>query len=319
MRGSRKKLISVIFPVYNEEENIPSLCDAFAKVWEKLEDKYGYEIIFVNDGSNDGSAELIERMVAGNKGIKYLEFSRNFGKEIATSAGLHYAKGDAAIILDADLQHPVELIPEFVAKWENGAEMVVGIREKNEGEGVVKKFGSFLFYKIMNRVSDMKLIPCETDYRLVDRKVIDEFNRFTERLRMTRGLLNWLGFKRDYVYFEANGRSSGKAGYKTGKLVKLALSALVANSLFPLRVSGYLGGFITVLSGLFGLFILVERFVLGDPLSLSFSGPAILAVIILFLVGIILSCLGLMALYIANIHGEVENRPMYVIRRKKNI
>ena len=313
------KLISVIIPTYNEEMNIPLIYKEIKEVFLLLMDKYEYEIIFVDDGSADNSVEVLEKLANLDNKVKYLEFSRNFNKEIATSAGIHHSKGDAVIMIDADLQHPVELIPEFIKKWEDGADIVIGIRTKNKGEGFIKKIGSYLFYKIMNLISDTKIIPQATDFRLIDKKVIKEFNRLTEKTRITRGLIDWLGFKKDFIYFKAKERYNGKAKYNNLKLAKLALSAVISQSLFPLRFGGYLGIFISFFSGILGLFILIEKYILNDPFDMNFSGPAILAVIILFLVGIILSCLGLMALYIGNIQKEVANRPMYIIRKKKNL
>jgi len=314
----QRKLISIVIPVYNEEKNIPLIYGEMEKVWPLLDNDYDYEIIFVNDGSQDGSGEIMEKLASVNRKIKYIEFSRNFGKEIATSAGLHHANGDAAIIIDADLQHPPELIPEFIQKWREGADVVIGVREKNQGEGLVKKAGSYLFYKVMGLIGETKIVPRSTDYRLIDKQVIQEFRRFTERNRITRGLLEWLGFKRAYIYFSANGRKFGERRYSYLKLIKLAFSSVTTHSLFPLKLAGYLGVIITFFSGFLGLFIFIEKYILGDVWRLNFSGPAILAVINLFLVGIILICLGFVALYIANIHGEVINRPMYVIRKKKN-
>ncbi|KPJ56638.1 hypothetical protein AMJ49_04440 [Parcubacteria bacterium DG_74_2] len=312
------KLISVVVPVYNEEENIPLIYSELIKALHNLEEDYDYEIIFVNDGSNDNSDKVIQDLTNYNPKVKYIEFSRNFGKEIATSAGIHNAAGNAAIIADADLQHPPRFIPEFLDKWEKGADIVVGIR-KNNRKGLIKRMGAFWFYKIMNRIGETYIIPNATDYRLLDRKVIEEFNRFTERNRITRGLLDWLGFKRDFVYFNVAKRNSGKAGYSYFKLTKLALSTFITHSLFFLKLAGYLGIIITPLSGFMGLFILIEKYVLNDPFGLAFTGTAMLAVMIIFLVGIILICLGLVALYIGNIQNEVANRPMYVIRKKKNL
>jgi len=309
-----KKLISIVVPVFNEEKNIPFFARELAGVLRGLENKYGFEIIFVNDGSSDGSSNIIEKLASSSERVKYLEFSRNFGKEIATSAGIRFAKGDAVIMLDADLQHPVDLIPEFIAKWQAGADIVIGIRKKNKGEGFVKKYGSILFYLVMNSIGDTDILPNSTDYRLLDRKVVEEFNRFTERNRITRGLIDWLGFRRSYVHFDAKGRNSGKARYGNLQLTRLALSTFVTHSLFPLKFAGYLGILITFFFGALGLFIFVEEYVLKD---MDFSWPAILAVIILFTIGIVLICLGLIALYIGNIHSEVTNRPMYIIRKKK--
>lgn len=313
------KLISIIIPVYNEERNLPLIYEELLRVWRGLKEKYDYEIIFVNDGSEDKSGQIIEELARLDRRVKYIEFSRNFGKEMATTAGINHAKGEAAIMIDADLQHPPELIPAFLRKWEEGADIVVGIREKNKKEGLVKKLGSNLFYKIMNLIGETEIIPRATDYRLIDKKVIEEFNRFTERNRITRGLIDWLGFKKDYIHFRARARKYGKAGENFPKLVKLALFSFVTHSLFPLKLAGYLGIFITLFASLLGIFIFINRYLLGDPFGFGFSGVGMLAVFILFLIGIVLICLGLIALYIANIHGEVINRPMYVIRKKKNI
>lgn len=311
------KLISIIVPIYNEEKNIHLLVERLKKVLESLQG-YAWEIILVNDGSSDNSQGEMEKFSAVEPRIKVIEFARNFGKEIATTAGIHRCKGDACVILDADLQHPPELIPEFVKKWEGGAEVIIGVRKRDKGEGVIKKVGSWLFYKIINKIAETKLIPNSCDYRLLDRAVIDEFNRFTEKNRITRALIDWLGFRRDYVYFNTHERVHGKAGYSFKKLFKLAFTSFISLSLFPLRFAGYLGIFIMLISGALGLFILIEKYILHDPLNLYISGTSTLAVILLFLVGIILSCLGLIALYIANIHHEVINRPMYVIRSRNN-
>jgi len=313
------KLISIIVPVYNEKENILSIYDELVKALREIEEKYDYEIIFVNDGSIDGSGGIIDRLTEENEKIKHLEFSRNFNKEVATSAGLHYSSGNAVIVIDADLQHPPSLIPEFVRKWEGGNDMVVGLRKTNKGEGMIKKTGSFFFYKIMNVIGQTKIMPYSTDFRLVDRKVVDEFNRLTEKNRITRGLMDWLGFKKEYVCFDAGERKSGKSTYGNFKLVKLAFSSFITHSLFPLKLAGYLGIVITFFSGLLASFMIVEKFVFNDILKMNFSPLAFLAVMILFLIGIVLVCLGLITLYIANIHGEVLNRPMYIIKKKKNL
>jgi len=307
-----KKLISVIIPVYNEEENLSLLYKALLSILRN----YDYELVFVNDGSQDRSAEILENFAKSDSKVKYLEFSRNFGKEIALSCGIHNAKGEAIILVDADLQHPVELIPNFIEKWQNGADIVIGIREKNSQEGIVKKTGSYFFYKIMDLISETKLVSGETDFRLISRNVADEFCRFTERGRIARGLIDWLGFKRDYIHFKAKQRESGKPGYSFLKLVRLGLSSFVSHSLFPLKIAGYLGLFITFFAGSLGVFMFANRYFFH---WMVFSGPAMLAVFNLFLIGIVLICLGLIALYIVNIHLEVTNRPIYIIRKKKNI
>jgi len=309
-----QKSISIVIPVYNEEKNIEIVYTAITKTLLTLANKYNYEIIFIDDGSVDGTCGAIKKIAEKDNKAKYIEFSRNFGKEMATSAGLDAANGDAVLMIDADLQHPVELIPDFIKKWENGAEVVVGVRNNNKSEGLVKKFGSIIFYKIINIIGETKIISRTTDYQLLDKKVVLAFRRLTEYDRITRGLIAWLGFKRDYIYFNANKRINGQAKYDIIKLTKLALSTFISHSLFPLRFAGYLGIIITFLSGIAGLILLIGKYIIKNSYIMSFSGSAQLGILIIFLVGLILACLGLVSLYIANIKVGVSNRPNYVVR-----
>ncbi len=314
-----KKLISIVVPVYNEEENLSLFYETLQKAVLDLEQSYDFEFIFVNDGSQDKSGEILEKLAERESRVKYLEFSRNFGKEIALTGGLNFAKGQAILTVDADLQHPLEMIPEFVKKWEQGKEVVIGVRKKSEKQGFIRKVGSWLFYKIMALIGETEIISGETDFRLVDAAVVKEFNRFTEKWRINRGLIDWLGFKRDYVYFEVRARKFGKPRYGFLGLVRLGINSFVGHSLFPLRFAGYLGVFITLFSGILGFFMFLNKFVFHDPWKLTISNITMLAVFITFLVGIVLICLGLIALYTANIYQEVINRPIYVIRKKKNL
>ncbi|MFA4942605.1 MAG: glycosyltransferase family 2 protein [Patescibacteria group bacterium] len=311
-----KPLISIIIPIYNEAENIPSFFVALKGVLSNLESKYVWEMIFVDDGSRDSSVLELDKIKSDN--VRVLQFSRNFGKEPALSAGLNQVRGEAAIMIDADFQHPMELIPAFIEKWEQGAEVVVGIRRKNRKAGFIKNSGSFLFHKIISRISKVDIIPNETDFRLVNREVINAFNGLTEKNRMTRALINWLGFKRDFIYFEANERANGQAGYSFVKLVRLAMNSFVSLSLFPLQLAGYLGLFIVLTAGPFGFYIIIGKYLFNWSFASSFSGPAQLAFLITFLVGMILSSLGLVALYIAHIHKEVLDRPLYIVREEKD-
>jgi len=309
-----QKTISIIVPAYNEEKNIPLISSKLLSVFSSL--LYDYEIIFINDGSKDNTQEVIDNLAKVNSNIKNIQFSRNFGKEIATTAGLNHCIGDCAILVDADLQHPVEIIPKFIADWEKGFEVVVGIRKSSKSDSFVKKIGSKIFNKIMSEISEIEIAPNSTDFRLIDRKVINAFNKCTERTRITRGLIAWLGFKRSFIEFEANERASGQASYSTFKLVKLALSSFVSMSLFPLKIAGYLGVFITFSSILLGIFLFVEKYILNDILNFQFSTMAIFIIIIVIVLGIILSCLGLIALYIGSISKEVSGRPIYIISNK---
>lgn len=312
------KSVTIIIPAYNEEKNISPLYEALKKVLIPLEGEYVTEILFVNDGSLDGTLREIEKLSQKDEKVKYIDFSRNFGKELATTAGISSCTTDACIMLDCDLQHPVEKIPEFLEKWKQGNEVVVGIREKNKNSGLIKMWGAKLFYSLINRMAEIEIVPNATDFRLMDRIVIDEFKRFTETSRMTRALIDWLGFKREFVNFKANERLYGRASYSFWKLFRLAMSSFISLSLVPLKLAGYLGIFITLVSGSLGFFILIGRYYLRNEILIAkFSDSENLAILLVFLVGIILMSLGLIALYIANIHSEVINRPMYVVRKKK--
>lgn len=305
--------LSIIIPAYNEEKNIPRV---YAEVKKALfRSEYETEFIFVNDGSTDQTSSVILALAKNDPTIRLIEFSRNFGKEAATTAGLNLCQGDAAIILDADLQHPPALIPEFLKKWKEGAEVVVGVRGKNHGDGFIKKLGGRIFYRTINNISDTKIESNATDFRLLDRKVISAFNRLAEQNRMTRGLIDWLGFRREYIHFDAPKREGGKPRYKFSKLFNLAINSFVSFSIVPLKLSWYIGGSITLLSGMLGLFILIERYILGDPMNLAVSGTASLAILILFLVGVMLLGNGFVALYVAAIFKESQHRPLYVISK----
>lgn len=307
------KKISIIIPIYNEELNVPLIHTKLGKTLTTL--PYDYEIIFIDDGSSDLSAKVARDITSIDPHVRLLEFSRNFGKEAATSAGFHHATGDAVICIDADLQHPPKLIPEFIKSWEAGNEVVIGVRNNNASDSRVKKIGSYLYYKIIASISATEIIPRATDFRLLDRIVVDEFNKLSEHSRMTRGLIDWLGFRRDVIYFDAPERQFGEAAYTFIQLVKLAVESIIAHSLAPLRLAGYLGGVIVISSSILATTMLVDRYFLN--FGFHFSGPAILAVAILFLVGIVLVALGLIAYYIGHIYHDVQNRPLYIVRKSK--
>lgn len=306
------KRITLIVPAYNEADNIAPLIEAVENAFRALP-AYAHEILFVDDGSTDTTRFCIEEAAKGGK-VRLLELSRNFGKEAALSAGLAHAKGDAVILMDADLQHPPEVIPELIRAWEEGTDVVIGIRKKNPDESVFRALASKLFAHTMRAAGNVPTVRGATDFRLLDSRVVAEFARFTEHGRMTRGLIDWLGFRRAYVSFDANARHAGKTRYSGAKLFSLAISAFVAHSMLPLRLASYLGVFIVFFSGPLGLFILVEQLILGDPFALAIPATAMLAVMILFLNGVMLVCLGLVSLYIERIHQEAMGRPLFVVR-----
>lgn len=309
---TKRQQLSIVVPVHNEAANLPLLYSALDGTTQKV--PYRFELIFVDDGSNDQSLKILEALAQSDKRVRVIEFARNFGKEAAISAGLHMACGEAVIMMDADMQHPPSLIPQLVKKWQAGADLVVGVRQYGRDEPLLKRFFSWLFYKIMGLFDTHAVVPHATDFRLIGRPVIAAFKRLTERNRMTRALLDWLGFRRDFVYFEAPPRAHGEVRYGFRKLVSLAINSFTSHSLFPLKLAGYLGLIILFSAGLLGAFMYAEMFVFGDPYHLNFTGTAMLATLIVFLVGLVLVCLGLVAMYIARIHAEVANRPLYVVR-----
>lgn len=306
--------ISVLVPAYNEAANIPVLYTALTTLFDTL--PYTLELVFIDDGSTDTTEHVIRSHAARDARVLPIIFSRNFGKEAATTAGLASATGDAVILMDADMQHPPRMIPEFLKKWEEGFEQVVGVRKNNAGQGITKTFLSRLFYRIMRRISDVELVPGETDFRLLDRQVVDAFNALHERQRMVRTLLNWVGFKRTEIAFVADERAHGNASYSTVKLIRLALHSFISNSLLPLRAAGYLGVVTIIGSFMLGFIVFVQRYIFKDVLEWHVSGSAQLAILVVFLIGIVLAALGLIALYIETIHADTAQRPLYIVRKK---
>ena len=303
-------LLSVVVPAYNESEGIElfhkeHLLPALKKI------DIPYEVIYVNDGSRDDTLAKLTRL-AKSKSVKVVNLSRNFGKELATTAGIFQAIGDAVIILDADGQHPPTLIKDFLKKWKAGAQVVVGVRKANEKEGFIKRYGSKMFYRLFNGASGAQIVPRSTDYRLIDRVVVEEFKKMRDRNRITRGLIDWLGFKREYIHFSSPARLAGEASYKTSQLVKLAMNSFLSLSVKPLITLIWIGVVVTFISLLVGIVLIIQA-VIGDPLSLHVTGSGYLSVFIAFLVGIILIAQGVVALYVSHIHEQSQDRPLFII------
>lgn len=312
-------LLSIVVPAYNESEGIEEFHRKL--LLPSIKKFTNYEILYVNDGSKDDTLSKLSTIARSDKKgrVKVINLSRNFGKEIATTAGITTAHGDAIIILDADGQHPPKLIVDFVKKWEAGAQVVIGVRNSNTEEGFVKKFGSKIFYKLFNSYSGAAIVPRSTDFRLIDRAVQEEFIRCQERNRITRGLIDWLGFTRDYIEFDSPARLAGEASYRTTQLVKLALNSFVSLSLRPLEILAGIGAVVTSLSFLAGLFVILEQFLLGDPLKFHITGAAMLGIFITFLVGIVLTSQGIIAVYLSHIYTQTQARPLFVIDTKRSV
>lgn len=309
-----KKMISVVVPAYNEEVVIKEFLD------EELGPalgvlNYDFEIVVVNDGSTDGTLEMLDRVeIAKKHETRVVSLVKNFGKEAALSAGLHAAKGDAVVMIDADGQHPVSAISEMIVKWKQGAKVVTAVRGHNTTK---HRVASKIYYRLMRMMGNKNMVVGALDFRLVDRVVVDEFNLLTERTRMVRGLIDWLGYPQEYVKVDTLDRINGKPTYSSRKLMKLAVDSLASSSRTPLMMFGYIGILITFVSLVFGLFILIEQYILGDPLRLDWSGAVAMSVFVSFLVGLVLISQSMTALYISQIHAEAKGRPLYVVDKEK--
>ena len=310
------KMISVVIPICNEEEGIRKFLDErLFKVLQKIE-KYKFEIILVDDGSKDKTLDILQTYAEENKNIKVVSLVRNFGKEMALSAGLRYAEGDAVLTIDADGQQPPEKIEEFIKAWEDGAEIIVGVRDHYTKHGLIPKIGSKLFYWLLKLMGNKTTVPGSTDFRLMDRVVVDEFNELTEHNRITRGLVDWMGYEKIDIYYTYGKRMNGKPSYNFKKLCNLAIDSFVSMSTTPLVVFGYIGIIITIGSFLLGAFCITNQYILGDPLGLYWNGAVQMAIFITFLVGLVLISQAITALYISHIHAETQNRPLYIVSKK---
>lgn len=318
MNTHHSALISVVVPVFNEAEGITIFTQQLKIVLDELSG-YSYEIIYCDDGSTDKTVAIITDLATTDPHIRLVALSRNFGKEYALTAGIAEATGDCIMTLDGDGQHPVQTIPDFIAAWEKGAQVVIGVRARSADRKTMKGLTSKAFYRTFNQISGEHLVPGSTDFRLLDREVQTAFLQLSESSRITRGLIDWLGFERTYITFEPHDRAFGHPTYGLGQLIQLGVNSFVSLSLVPLYIFGYIGVAITVLSGVLGLAVIIEQAILHDPLGWRFTGTAMLGILILFLVGIILVSQGILSLYVSRIHLQSKHRPLYIINHKRSI
>lgn len=308
-----KPLISLVCPAYNEESGIRRFHTELLRPALDRLTEVDFEVLYVDDGSSDNTNERLLHIARDDASVRVIGLSRNFGKELATTAGINYSTGDAVIILDSDGQHPPDKLGEFIALWQAGAQVVVGVRQSNQNEGFVKKFGSKLFYRTLNSISDMQTVPRSTDYRLIDGQVRAQFLKLGERKRITRGLIDWLGFDRAYVEFDSPARLEGTGTYSVARLFGLAMNSFTSMSIRPLFAFGWVGLLITIIAFGLGVFVGIEQLILGDPLGLDITGSAMLGILTAFLVGLVLMAQGVMALYVSHIHAQSQERPLFVV------
>ncbi len=307
MKG-RDITFSVVVPVYNEVESLPELYRRVRAVMEGLGEPW--ELVLVDDGSTDGSTELIRALRRQDpEHVRPVIFARNFGHQIAVTAGMDYARGRAVILMDADLQDPPEVIPELVAKWREGYHVVYAVRQAREGETWFKKTTAALFYRLIRRITDVDIPPDTGDFRLMDRRVVDVLRQMRERHRFIRGMVAWVGFRQIGVPYVRAPRYAGKTKYPLRKMIKFAWDAITGFSYAPLQLATYLGFFSAGLAILAIPVVAVARLV-G---SHAFYGQATTLIAVLFLGGVQLISLGILGEYVGRIYDEVKGRPLYVV------
>lgn len=305
-------LCSVVVPLFNEELVVIESYKRLKEVMDGV--KEPYEIIFVNDGSRDKTAEIVSELCDKDKNIKLIDFSRNFGHQIAITAGMDHSKGSSIVVIDGDLQDPPEIIPEMIEKWIEGYDVVYGKRIKREGETFFKKFTAGVFYRILRKLTDIE-IPVDTgDFRLIDRKVCDSLKQINERNRYVRGLISWLGFKQTGVEYTRSERFAGETKYPLKKMIKFALDAITSFSFKPLKLSYYIGFGLSFGSVFYCIWLIFIKLFTTKPIS-SFG---LFMSINLFVDGVLFIILGIIGEYVGRIYDETKNRPLYVVKNVKN-
>ena len=300
--------ISVIIPVYNEEKNIQNLYDRLTQVMENL--KITYELIFINDGSSDASIGLIKVLAKKNKEVKYIDFSRNFGHQIAVTAGLDKTIGDAVVIIDADLQDPPELINEMYEKRKEGYEVIYAKRKKRKGESFLKLWTAKIFYRLLSKLTSIS-IPVDTgDFRMIDKKIVEVLREMPEKNKYLRGQISWVGFNQTFVEYNREERQAGTTGYTYRKMLNFALDGITSFSDVPLKVVTYFGFFVSIIAFLVSIYALIVKLVWND----SVAGWSSLMIAILFIGGIQMIAVGIIGEYLSRMNHNIRNRPLYIIK-----
>jgi len=305
------KKVTVLIPCYNEEESLYALYEALQKLMTD-NSNYQWEILMVNDGSKDNTINIIKELREKDNRICYVDLSRNFGKENAMLAGFDNATGDCMVIMDADLQHPPHIINKMLEKWEEGYYDVYGKRLSRGKESWLRKRFSLMFYNLLQKTARYDILPNVGDFRLLDRKCIDELKKLRETERYTKGMFAWIGFKKTAVEFETQDRVAGESSMTYGTLLHLAAAGITSFTVAPLKWSIYLGMLVSLASFVFMVYILVNTIVYGDPVA----GYPTMMTVILFLGGVQLLSLGIIGEYLGKIFNETKGRPVYIINEK---
>lgn len=308
------KKITIIIPAYNEEEALPLLYERLNKVINELK-KYEFELLFINDGSKDKTIKIIKELRAVDKRISYVDFSRNFGKEIAMIAGLDYAKGDCVIFIDADLQDPPELIPELIKYWEEGYDDVFARRRSRKGETFFKKFTSKMYYKILQKLTRVEIQRDTGDFRLLDRRCVNALIKLRETQRCSKSMFSWIGYNKKEVLFDRDPRVAGETKWNYKKLVDLAIDGITSFTTSPLRISTYLAIPTFLVLFVYFIYVIIKSIVISEAIQ---AYQAII-LLVLFFSGIQIMLFGIMGEYLGRIFNETKNRPLYFIKEYNDI
>ncbi|WP_195972256.1 glycosyltransferase family 2 protein [Clostridium thermobutyricum] len=307
-----KNLISVIVPMYFEELVARECYNRLKSVMESI-DSYDYEIIFINDGSTDKTLDILKDISRENEKVKVINFARNFGHQVAVTAGLFNCSGDAVVIIDADLQDPPELIPQMINKWNEGYEVVYGKRGKRKGESKFKLITAKYFYRFLAKMSDIKIPKDTGDFRLIDKSVVKAFREMPEQNRFIRGMISWIGFNQTYIEYTRDERFAGETKYPLSKMIKFASDGIISFSSKPLKLMSAFGFFSIFISFLIFIYALISKFIF----SASIGWTSLISVMTFF-GGVQILSLGIIGEYIGRIYDESKNRPLYIIKDKIN-
>lgn len=308
MDSNRKKLISILIPAYNEHESLPPLYDRLVKLMDS-QTKYDFEVLFVNDGSKDNTLDLIKFLRKKDPRVNYVNLSRNYGKEVAMAAGFDYVRGDALVLMDADLQDPPELIPEMIKYWEEGYDDVYARRKSRKGESPLKKLTSWGFYRVLQSMTNIEIQKDTGDFRLLDRRCVEAIKQLRESQRYTKGLYSWIGYNKKEILYDRDPRIAGKTKWNYRRLINLSIDGITSFTTSPLRWAAILGIIISCAGFIYMLAIILKTLIYG----VDVSGYASMMVVILFLGGIQLIFLGLIGEYLGRAFYEAKRRPLYFI------
>ena len=308
--NNKKPLVSIVIPAFNEEAGLSRISEKLIEVFETLP-AYNYELLFIDDGSDDTTLEVLGKLNVQNPKIQYLSFSRNFGHQVAVKAGLDHARGDCVISMDADLQHPPELIVDLLAKWQEGYDIVYTIRKDDKELGILKRLTSHMYYRMINTLSDIKIKEGTADFRLLDRSVVNIIRNMEENHLFLRGMIKWLGFRQCGISYTPGKRESGETKYTVRKMFSLAIEGITSFSIRPLRLATWIGIIASSIGFLYGLLALYG-YLFTDW---NITGWTSLIIAVIFLGGLQLITLGIIGEYIGKLFMQVKGRPNYIIKK----